>query len=129
MPEVSAMEEQKKLLIVMTNGPEDPEKTYAPIYTAALSAAMEIQTKMYFLMHASKLLKKGAAEEIKLKKGGNLKQFIDMAMQNGVEFYVCEESLVDLCGIEPKDVIDGVKVVGSSTLADLALEADSVLSF
>jgi predicted peroxiredoxin len=121
--------EGKKLLIVMTTGPEDPEKTYAPFYTAALSAAMEIDTSMYFLMHAPKLLKKGSAEQVKLKKGGTLKQFIDMALEGGVKFYACEESLRSLCEIDPADVIEGVKIVGSSTLADLALEADSVLSF
>lgn len=121
--------EGKKMLFVMTTGPEDPEKTYAPLYTAALSAAMEVDTSMYFLMHAPKLLRKGAAEQVKLKKGGTLKQFIDMAMQNGVKFYVCEESLVDLCEIPPQELIEGVKVVGSSTLTDLALDADSVVSF
>ncbi len=130
MPEVIQMDEEtKKLLYVMTNGPENPDKTYAPIYTAALSAAMEIDTSMYFLMHAAELLKKGVAETVALKKGGNLRQFINMALENGVKFYVCEESLRDLCNIETSDVIDGVKVVGTSTLADLALDADSVISF
>ena len=74
-------EDTKKLLYVMTNGPENPDKTYAPIYTAALSAAMEIDTSMYFLMHAAELLKKGVAETVALKKGGSLKQFINMALE------------------------------------------------
>ncbi|MEM3852593.1 MAG: DsrE family protein, partial [Methanomassiliicoccales archaeon] len=93
------------------------------------SAAMEVETSMYFLMHAPKLLKNGAADQIKLKKGGTLRQFINMAMESGVRFYACEESLRDLCGIEPSEVIEGVKIVGSSTLTDLALDADSVISF
>ncbi len=121
--------EGKKLLIVMTTGPEDPEKTYAPFYTAALSAAMEVDTSMYFLMHAPKLLKTGFAEQVKLKKGGTLMQFIRMALEGGVRFYACEESLRSLCDIDPADVIDGVKVVGSSTLVDLSLDSDTVLSF
>ena len=121
--------EGKKLLIVMPTGPEDPEKTYAPFYTAALSAAMEVDTSMYFLMHAPKLLKTGFAEQVKLKKGGTLMQFIRMALEGGVRFYACEESLRSLCDIDPADVIDGVKVVGSSTLVDLSLDSDTVLSF
>ncbi len=119
----------KKILMVMTTGPEDPDKTYAPFYTAALMAAMEIETKMYFLMHAPELLVKGRAENLPLKKGGNLKMFIDMALENGVKFYACSESCRDLCDIPDGGLIDGVKLVGSATLADLALEADSVLSF
>ncbi len=121
--------EGKRLLIVMTTGPEDPEKTYAPFYTAALSAAMEVDTSMYFLMHAPKLLKNGFAEQVKLKKGGTLMQFISMALDGGVKFYACEESLRSLCDIDPADVIKGVKVVGSSTLVDLSLDSDTVISF
>ena len=119
----------KKILMVMTTGPEDPDKTYAPFYTAALMAAMEIDTTMYFLMHAPELLKKGAAEKVPLKKGGSLKMFVDMALENGVKFLACAESCRDLCEIAEGDLIEGVKLVGSATLADLALEADSVISF
>ena len=118
----------KKILMIMTTGPEDPDKTYAPFYTAALMAAMEIDTTMYFLMHAPELLRKGAAETVPLKKGGNLKMFIDMARENGVKFLACAESCRDLCDIPAGELIDGVKLVGSATLADLSLEADSVIS-
>jgi predicted peroxiredoxin len=121
--------EGKRILMIMTTGPEDPDKTYAPFYTAALMAAMEIETTMYFLMHAPELLRKGAAEKVPLKKGGNLKMFIDMARENGVKFLACAESCRDLCGIAEEDLIEGVQLVGSATLADLALEADSVISF
>ena len=119
----------KKILMIMTTGPEEPDKTYAPFYTAALMAAMEIDTTMYFLMHAPELLRKGMAEKVPLKKGGNLKMFVDMALENGVKFLACAESCRDLCDIPAGDLIDGVKLVGSATLADLALDADSVLSF
>ena len=119
----------KKILMVMTTGPEDPDKTYAPFYTAALMAAMEIDTTMYFLMHAPELLVKGAAEKVPLKKGGNLKMFVDMALENGVKLLACSESCRDLCEIPEGALLDGVQLVGSATLADLALEADSVISF
>ena len=132
MPEATpapADPEGKKILMIMTSGPEDPDKTYAPFYTAALMAAMEIDTTMYFLMHAPELLRKGAAEKVPLKKGGNLKMFIDMARENGVKFLACAESCRDLCEISEGDLLEGVQLVGSATLADLALDADSVISF
>jgi uncharacterized protein len=119
----------KKILMIMTTGPEDPDKTYAPFYTAALMAAMEIDTTMYFLMHAPELLRKGVAEKVPLKKGGNLKMFVDMARENGVKFLACSESCRDLCDIPEGELIEGVKLVGSATLADLSLDADSVISF
>ena len=132
MPEATpapADPEGKKILMIMTSGPEDPDKTYAPFYTAALMAAMEIDTTMYFLMHAPELLRKGAAEKVPLKKGGNLKMFLDMARENGVKFLACAESCRDLCEISEGDLLEGVQLVGSATLADLALDADSVISF
>jgi predicted peroxiredoxin len=128
-PQARPDPEGKKILMIMTSGPEDPDKTYAPFYTAALMAAMEIDTTMYFLMHAPELLRRGAAEKVPLKKGGNLKMFIDMARENGVKFLACAESCRDLCEIAEEDLMEGVQLVGSATLADLALDADSVISF
>lgn len=119
----------KRILIIMTAGPEQPDRTYSPFYTAALMAAMEIDTTMYFLMHAPELLRRGVAETIPLKKSGTLKQFVDMALENGVRFLVCAESCRELCEIPEGELIDGVKLVGSASLADLALDADAVLSF
>jgi predicted peroxiredoxin len=84
---------------------------------------------MFFMMHSPELLEKGAAERIPLKKGGTLKHFVDMAIENGVKMLACAESLRDLCDLSPEDLIGEVKIVGAPTMADLALDADAVLSF
>ena len=115
--------------MIMTTGPEEPDKTYAPFFTAALMAAMEIDTTMFFMIHSPELLKKGAAERIPLKQGGTLKHFVDMALENGVHLLACAESCRDLCGIVPADLLPEVQIVGAPTMADLALDADAVLSF
>jgi hypothetical protein len=119
----------KKILILVTSGPEELDKTYAPFFIAALMSSMEIETSLYFLMHAPELLVTGAAEKLPLKRGGTLERFVQMAIDSGVTMYACTESVHDLCGLETSALRAGVKVVGSTTLADLALEADSVLSF
>ncbi|HYB78513.1 MAG TPA: DsrE family protein [Thermoplasmata archaeon] len=119
----------KRILILMTSGPTDPDRSYAPFFTAALMAAMEIDTTIFFMIHAPELLRKGAAENIPLKKGGTLKHFVDMALENGVKLVVCAESLRDLCGMTGADLIPGATVAGAPTMADLALDSDSVLSF
>jgi hypothetical protein len=119
----------KRALILVTAGPTEPDKTYAPFYIAALMGAMEIETTIYLLMHAPELAVRGAAERIPLKKGGTLRQFVDMALESGVQLLACTESVHDLCGLEESDLMPEVRVVGSATLADLALDADTVLSF
>jgi len=129
LPPASPDPTGKKILMIMTTGPEEPDKTYAPFFTAALMAAMEIDTTMFFMMHSPELLKKGAAEQIPLKKGGTLKHFVDMAIENGVHLLACAESMRDLCNLGVEDLIAEVKVAGAPTMADLALDADAVLSF
>jgi predicted peroxiredoxin len=119
----------KRVLMIVTTGPEDRDKTYAPFFTAALMAAMEIDTTMFFMMHAPELLKKGAAEKIPLRKGNTLKHFVDMAIDNGVKLLACAESCRDLCDLAPGDLLPEVTIVGAPTMADLVLDADAVLSF
>ena len=46
-----------------------------------------------------------------------------------MKFLACAESCRDLCEISEGDLLEGVQLVGSATLADLALDADSVISF
>ncbi|HYA70537.1 MAG TPA: DsrE family protein [Thermoplasmata archaeon] len=119
----------KRILMIVTTGPEERDKTYAPFFTAALMAAMEIDTTMFFMMHAPELLKKGTAEKIPLRQGHTLRHFVDMAIENGVKLLACAESCRDLCDLGPGDLLPEVKVVGAPTMADLALDADAVLSF
>jgi len=119
----------KRVLMIITTGPDEPDKSYAPFFTAALMAAMEIETTMFFMVHAPELLKKGAAEKIPLKQGGSLKHFVDMAIENGVRLLACAESIRDLCGLQPEDLLPEVKIIGAPTMADLVLDADAVLSF
>lgn len=119
----------KKILYVVKLGPDAAEYVYSAFYNAALGAAMEMDTTIYFLGRGPELLRKGAAEKIPLKESGNLKKFIDMALNNGVKFMTCELSLTSLCEMKPEDLIDGVKVVGAATLNDIAVESDAVISY
>jgi len=43
--------------------------------------------------------------------------------------YVCVQSLKDMCHMKEEDVVDGVEIVGGSTLIDLLFEADRAMFF
>ena len=122
---------EKTIIYVQTSGVEDPERAATAIYLASAACAMDIEAGIYFTQFGPTLLKKGAAEETKIKKGSvgaTLKHFIDQALDLDVKFYVCQPSL-DLNNMTADDLIDGVDVIGGAAFNDMAVEADQVICF
>jgi predicted peroxiredoxin len=121
----------KRVLYVQTTGVEAPEKSATAMFLASAAAAMEVEAAIYFTQFGPTLLKKGAGEAVRVKKGtvgATVKHFIDQAMELGVRFYVCQPSL-DLNDMTKDDLIRGVEIIGGAAFNDLALEADQVISF
>ena len=58
----------------------------------------------------------------------SLKEVIDQAVEAGVKLYICEQS-TQLLGMARGDFIPEAKIAGAGTLNDLALDADSVITF
>ena len=83
-----------------------------------------------FVLQAPLILKKGVAENLRPKDGARtIREFIDEALDAGVNFYVCDTAL-DLCSMTPEDLIEEVEdLVGPSFLIKEGLKADLVLSF
>ncbi|MEM0373517.1 MAG: DsrE family protein [Sulfolobaceae archaeon] len=121
--------QKKKILIVVTHGPEDIDRTYAPLFMASISASMEYETSVFFMIKGPKLLDKKWQEEERKKGNNPFIRFFDMARENGVKMYVCVQSLKDMCKMKEEDVVDGVELVGGSTLIDLVMDADRALFF
>lgn len=120
-----------KVLYIHTIGTETPERTATPFYLAATGALSDMDVTIIFTMKGTGLLKKGVAETIHVKEGGdvNLRYFIEQAKESGVKFLVCAASL-DLNEMRKEDLIDEVDdIIGGATINDMALEADAVLTF
>ncbi|BCU66675.1 hypothetical protein HS7_01120 [Sulfolobales archaeon HS-7] len=124
-----AEEEKKKILIVVTHGPEDIDRTYAPMFMASIAASMEMDTSVFFMIKGPLLLDKKWQEEERKKGDNPFIRFFDMAKDNGVKMYVCIQSLKDMCHMREDQVISDVSIVGGSTLIDLTLDADRSLFF
>jgi len=119
---------KKNILYVQTSGVDTPERTYAPFVLAATAVAMGLDATIYFLIKGITIVKKGAAEKIKIGQFPTLRQTMDQAIKAGVKFVVCEQSCM-LLGIGRGEFIPEAKVVGAATLNDMALDADAVLCF
>ena len=122
--------EGANILIVMTSGPDTPERCAAPFFFAQGAAAMEAEVSMLFTMQGTQLLKQGVAENLYAKEGGrSISQFIKDTLDAGVTFYVCAASL-ELNDMSPDDLIEDVdNLVGSTFLITQGLDADLVLNF
>jgi predicted peroxiredoxin len=124
-------DEVKRILYVQTSGTESPERSATVFFLAASAAAMDIQVGIYFTQFGPTLLKKGTAEQLRIKKGSlgaTLRHFVDQALELGVKLYVCQPSL-DLNDLQKDDLIPEVEMIGGAAFNGMALESDRVICF
>ncbi|MFQ5629622.1 MAG: DsrE family protein [bacterium] len=122
--------EGKKILVIQTHGIETPRRTYSPLFYAMAAAAMEMEVMVWFTMDGTNQLKKGEAEKVQLDPTSDvtLKTMLEQAMDSEVELRVCQQSMA-LWNMTEADLIDGVEILGATSIIDLALEADHVMYF
>ena len=122
--------EGKKILVIQTHGIETPTRTYSPLFYAMAAAAMEMEVMVWFTMNGTNQLKKGEAEKIQLDKTSDvtLKTMLKMAMESDVKLRVCQQSL-ELWNMKKEDLIEGVEILGATSIIDLALSYDHTMYF
>jgi len=131
MPEQIDDNGAKRILYVQTTGAESPEKSATVFFLASAAAAMDVGVGIYFTQFGPTLLKKGTAEQLRIKRGSvgaTLQHFINQALELGVKLYVCQPSL-DLNDLKVEDLIPGVEMIGGAAFNDMALESDRVICF
>ena len=122
--------EGKRILVIQTHGVETPRRTYSPLFYAMAAAAMEMEVMVWFTMDGTSQLKKGAAEKVKLDPASDvtLKTMLEQTMEAEVELRVCQQSMA-LFDMTKEDLIDGVEILGATSVIDLTLRADHVMYF
>ena len=124
------MDDEGKVLVFVTSGPETPQRCATPFYMASVAAAMDHEAEMIFQIDGVLLLKEGVAEGMTAKEGGKtIIDFIRDAKEADVEMRVCSAAL-QLHDMTPEDLIpecDGV--VGAAYMTEVGLEADMVLCY
>lgn len=120
----------KRVLVVASFGPANPERCPAPFMFAGEAAKAGGEAGICFVLQAPLLLKQGLAQTLRAKENGRtIREFIDEALGLGVKFYVCDAAL-QLCDMVPEDLIEEVEqLVGPSFLVKQGLKSDLVLSF
>ena len=122
--------EGRFILVIQTHGVDTPRRTYSPLFYAMAAAAMEMDAMVWFTMDGTNQLRKGAAEKVKLDPASDvtLKTMLEQAQDAGVKLRVCQQSLA-LWNMTREDLIEGVEILGATSIIDLALRADHVMYF
>jgi predicted peroxiredoxin len=121
--------DEGQVLIVMTSGPNTPQRCATPFFLATLAAVMEQEVRMIFTIDGILLLKQGVAEQLFAREGGKyISEFMQEALDAGVKLYGCSPAL-ELHDMTTDDLVEGVEMAGGAALMQWAAESSVVLTF
>lgn len=120
----------QKFVIVMTSGPNAPERCATPFYMATLAAGQDYDVTVYCTGMGTLLLKKGVAEDTfpMGPEGQSVASFIQMATQAGVKLGACAPSM-EMHRMDADELIPGAKLVSAAAGFEVVSEADKLISF
>lgn len=124
------MSDGTNFVIVMTSGPNTPERCATPFYMATLAAGQDFDVTVYCTGMGTLLLKKGVAETLfPMGPGGqSVASFMQMAQQAGVRFGACAPSM-EMHGMSADDLIPGSELVSAAMGFEVVAESDKLISF
>lgn len=127
---MSTAETKKKVMIVATFGPANPECCSGAFVFARQAAKTGADVSLVFVLQSPLLLKKGVAENIFPIDGGHsIRETIEYTLKSGVQFYVCDAAM-KLCNVSVDDLIEEVDmIVGPSFVVTEGLKSDLALTF
>jgi predicted peroxiredoxin len=89
MPNTEGQEQQEKIVIVATNGGEDPERASLPFVVANAALAMDTQAVVILQGTAVTVAKKGCYEHVFAAGLPPLKELVDSFLEMGGTLLVC----------------------------------------
>lgn len=118
----------KKMLYVVTNGPDAPRKLYLPFILAEDAVDKGWQATMFFTMKGVLVLKREEAKKIKVEKLPRLDAYITSVIEKGVNIFAQQRALEVFDFSEP-DFMEGVEVKEGRMLNKLVFEVDETMYF
>jgi predicted peroxiredoxin len=118
----------KKLVFILTHGPDEAEKVTVPFTMAVACQAAGAEVAIGLQGAGAALAARGAADRVAFPGCAPLKELVETFRDAGGKMYTCEPPL-DARGIAQNDLVVGVKVVGSHDFAELYIGADNILVY
>jgi predicted peroxiredoxin len=117
----------KNLLYVVTRGSEEPMNMKSALMLAITAASTGNRANVFFHLEGVKVITAQGTLNEGLGQYPGTREAVEQARAVGVGLYASEESLM-MYGLTSRDIIQGVKVVGSTKINELMSESDAVLS-
>jgi len=117
------------LYIVGQWGPEAAERCFGPFVTGTTAQTLNVDVKIFLMMDAVWLMKKGIAEKIKAPGFPPLPELINSFLEAGGKIELCSNS-ANFRGLTEKDVREKrISIAGAATMVDDVLKHDKVMFF
>lgn len=122
------MSEQKKMVIVVTNGFND-ERSSVAWSVANGAVATGFQVTMFLVSSGVDWVRRGAAEKARPNPlDPPMRDMIETVIESGGEILVCPPC-ADVRGYKAEDMIDGITLAGSVAMHARIAEGAATLSF
>ncbi len=121
-------EEKKRLVLMVTHGPEQPELATVPLVMATTALASDIDVLIGFQGNGVFLAMKGMAERVSAHGFPAIKDLLQSYVEAGGKMYVCAPCAASR-KITPEDLIEGAEIVGGATFVSECVAATNVLVY
>jgi predicted peroxiredoxin len=119
----------KKMFILCTHGPEDPERAIIPFVMATAAQASDVEVVMGFQAEGVKLADKGNLDKISAPNFPPFADLVEAYLEGDGEMLVCGPC-IKTYEINPEtDFHAGAVVVGAATFVERSVNADSSLVY
>ena len=119
---------KKKLFIMVTNGPENPELATIPFVMATAAQASDVEVVMGFQGNGSMLAIKCMADHVFAQGFPKLSELIDAYVEAGGKLYVCGPC-VGARQVNEGELLGGATIVGAATFVSESLSATQSLIY
>ncbi len=117
------------LYIVGQWGPEAAERCFGPFVTGTTAQTLDVDVKIFLMMDAVYLMKKGIAEKIKAPGFPPLPDLINSFLEAGGKIEVCSNSAT-FRKLSEKDFRDKrIVIAGAAAMVNDVLKHDRVMFF
>lgn len=118
----------KKLFIMVTHGPENPEMATIPFVMATAAQASDVDVVMGFQGNGSMLMIQCMSEHVFAQGFPKLSELINTYIEEGGKMYVCGPC-VGSRQVNEDELIEGATIVGAATFVSESLSATQSLIY
>ena len=118
-----------KLIIMCTHGPEDAERATIPFVLATTAQASDVEVVLGFQVNGVMLVRKGCAEHVFAAGFPPLKELMGIYVENGGKLLVCGPCVKSRQINPEEEFIPVATVVNAATFVKECTEATNVLVY